>query len=365
MSEREDRLAHHGTNNGYAHSRRLFLGLLVGAAMCGRVRAAESYDAVVGGAHIPGALPSLGAALAKAQQSSAARFRILLTNGEWTEKLIISRPGVEIIGQSQDAVIRFSAAAGHMRPDGSGRWGTSGSATLTVDADDVRLTGLTIRNGFDYLTDRITGASGGAQAVALMLGAGDRFRVRDCTIEGYQDTLYVRSGRALFENCRIAGGTDFIFGGATALFDRCEIISRAVPGAAIQGYVVAPSTPAVQPVGLVFSRCRLVREAGVPDRSVYLGRPWRAGGNMALTGHAAFIDCWMDAHIRPEGWSSMGFTDPAGVRRQLTPQEARLFEFDSRGPGAGQPNATRRFLTADEARSLVDESIFGDWRPRS
>ena len=130
----------------------------------------------------------------------------------------------------------------------------------------------------------------------------------------------------------------------------------------VQGFVAAPSTPEAVPAGLVFDQCRLTREAGLPKHSVYLGRPWRAGGNMKLTGFAAYVDCWMDDHVHPDGWTAMGYTNPAGVRTQLTPQEARLFEARSRGPGAGLARPTRRSL-ADEAASRLTKMMFGGWRP--
>lgn len=237
--------------------------------------------------------------------------------------------------------------------------------TLTVSAPGVTLSNLTIRNSFDYLENARTRAVDGAQAVALSIARGaDRAIVRDCVIEGYQDTLYVQeSCRAWFTGCTISGNVDFIFGGATALFEGCEIRSRFVPGAPIQGFIAAPSTAVEVPAGLIFRTCRLTREAGLPDDSVWLGRPWRAGGNMRLTGAALFDACWMDAHVRREGWTSMGYRDPDGTARQLTPAEARLFERASTGPGAGRASATRKMLDSEHLRWFSREQAFGDWRP--
>ncbi len=355
------------TGSGIAIDRRALLArAVVGSAALtfpASTHARRSPEITVSTRRAPGHVPTLSAALGLAR---AARHpvRIRLTKGIWREKLTIDVPGVTITGDGLGSVLTYGAAAGHRRPDGT-KWGTGGSATLTVTAPDVTLERLTVANDFDYLTDQRTQASGGAQAVALSLAAGaDRTIVRDCRIDGYQDTLYVREGRAWFERCRIAGGTDFIFGGAAARFHACEIVSRAVTGE-IAGFVAAPSTPAAQPVGLVFTDCRLTREAGLADASVYLGRPWRAGGNMALTGSAAFVGCWMDAHIRRDGWTSMGYTASDGRRTQLTPQEARLVEFGSRGPGAGPAAATRRIIDARAARALIDATEFMDWRSRA
>ncbi|URW74376.1 pectinesterase family protein [Sphingomonas donggukensis] len=307
-------------------------------------------------------MASLSAAINMARQLGRPAT-IRLTAGVWREKPVVDVPDLTIVGDGATSVLTFGAAAGLRRPDGT-RWGTGGSATLTVAAPGVTLRNLTIRNDFDYLSDLSSGASGGAQAVALSLAAGaDRSVVRDCAIEGYQDTLYVREGRAWFEDCRILGGTDFIFGGAAARFEDCTIVSRAIPGP-IAGFVAAPSTPAVQPVGLVFHRCRLERERGLADGTVFLGRPWRAGGNMALTGAAAFIDCRMDAHIARSGWTAMGYTAPDGRRTELTPQEARLVEHGSRGPGAAPAADTRRMIDRAAAAALLQATDITNWRPR-
>ena len=287
---------------------------------------------------------------------------IAIAPGVYREKLHVAVAGVTIAATAPGVVIVYGAAAGHIRADG-GRWGTGGSATLTIDAPGVTLRGLTIRNDFDYIADTVSHASGGAQAVALSIGRGaDRTLVERCGIEGYQDTLYV-SARSLFRRCRIAGGVDFIFGGAAAMFQHCAIVTRFVPGVPEQGFVAAPSTLADQPFGLVFDRCHVTREPGVPDGSTWLGRPWRAGGNMAILGAAAFLRCRMEAHILPGGWTAMGFTDPAGVKRLLTPAEARLVEWRSSGPGAGASLPGRRHLSDAQAAAFTQTMILQGWMP--
>lgn len=345
-----------------ALDRRRFVagGLALGVGSRAFALTTGDHGVIVDPVRRPGTVPTLAAALQLADSAGGNPFSIRLRPGTFAEKCVVRTPNVTITGSGPRTIVSFGAAAGLCRPDG-GKWGTGGSATLTVEAPGVTLRDLTIRNSFDFLRDRITQASGGAQAVALSLGRGaDRTRVERCAIEGYQDTLYVQ-GRALFSGCRISGCVDFIFGGAAAWFDGCEIVSRLVPDAEIQGYLSAPSTPADQPFGLVFADCRITREAGVPDASTYLGRPWRAGGNMRLVGASAFLRCWMDAHIRAEGWTAMGFTDPAGQKRLFQPADARLFEFASSGPGAGAAAIGRRLLTASQAAAFTPRTVFDGW----
>ncbi len=292
----------------------------------------------------------------------AGPVEIVIAPGTYREKLTVSVPDVVLTAAGPGVVIVYGAAAGHIAPDGK-PWGTGRTGTMIVEAAGVTLRGLTIRNDFDFIADTVSHASGGAQAVALSLArSADRVFVDRCVIEGYQDTLYVNA-RSLFRRCRIVGGVDFIFGGAPALFQNCAIVTRFVPNALQSGYIAAPSTLANQRFGLVFDRCHVTREAGVPDRSAWLGRPWRAGGNMAILGTAVFLRCRLDAHIKTDGWTAMGFTDPAGVRRMLEPQQARLFEWRSTGPGAAPAGASRRRLTDAEAAAFTPTAILQGWAP--
>jgi pectinesterase len=337
--------------------RRSVIGL--GLAMVPGVALAseDRWDAIVDSVRRPGTVGTIAEALAKA---GGGPFRILLRPGTYVEKLTITQPDVTLQGSGPDSVIAFGAYAGLKKADGSNT-GTSGSATITVNAPGVTFRNLTIRNTYDYIGAKRDNAGNGSQAVALLIGReADRCTVEDCSLEGYQDTLYIQP-RARVTNFRIVGGVDFIFGGGAVWFDRCAIVTRFIPNTDSFGYLAAPSTPASQEFGLVFHRCRIGRERGVTDRSTWLGRPWRAGGNMSLLGQAAFLHCWMDGHIRREGWTSMGYSNPAGERTMLTPQEARMFEYGSTGPGAGPVSETRKLLDAAQAARYTRANVLGDW----
>ena len=329
-------------------------GVLAGMlALPAAARPEAEWDAVVD--------PRTGTLAAALRKATGQPYRILLREGMFTEKLTIETPNLTIVGSGPGTVIQYGAYNGLKKADGS-NWGTAGSATLTIAAPGVTLRNLTVRNSFDFIGAKRDNAGNGAQAVALLIRReGDRTRVENCRLEGYQDTFYLQA-RSRVSGSRIIGGVDFIFGPAAAWFERCEIVTRFVPNTAELGFVAAPSTPAVQPYGLVFSHCRLARERGVSDGSAWLGRPWRTGGDMRLTGQAVFLNCWMDAHIRRGGWTWMGYKGASGEQRQLTPQEARLLEYASRGPGAAPAADTRRMLSAAEASGFTEANVLSGWR---
>lgn len=332
------------------------------------------FDAVVttaatdprGAAH-----SSLAAAVAAAPASGGKPFRILVTAGTWRGQAVIDKPDVHLIGEGRDrSIIVFNQHAA-ARKEGE-------LATVTVHAPGFRAEHLTLANDFDYpgnmpaevAWDR-TGASG-AQALALRLAPGaDRAFFNDVALTGWQDTLYAEAGRSLFRDCYISGCVDFIYGAGTAVFERCEIRSRTRPGKDFHGFIAAPNTDRGQPYGLIFLDCRLTRDPDMPDHTMALGRPWRATkaftdgryGNPDAVGHAAFIRCWMDSHIVPEGWYPMHYNLKSGRRTMYQPEDARLFEYASRGPGAGRASKVRRMLTAKEAALYTPRRLLSGWRP--
>ncbi len=182
-----------------------------------------------------------------------------------------------------------------------------------VNADDFRAENITFENSFGT----------GSQAVALFVDA-DRAEFRNCRFLGWQDTLFVNGAHHSFKDCYIEGHVDFIFGGASAVFENCTIHSKGA------GYVTAHyRTSDDENTGFVFVRSRLTGQN--TGQGVYLGRPWRPYARVV------FIECWLGEHIKPEGWDN--WRDPA---REKT---AWFAEYKSTGPGA---NSTARVAWAKQ-----------------
>jgi len=348
--------------------RRMVLAGGAAALLAGPAGAMAGYDAVVAkpGQSGPAGerFESLGAALATAPV--AGPFRIWLGAGTWTEKLAVRAANVSITGEHRQTTrLRYDAAAGLQDPTGK-PWGTTGSATLTISAPGFRAENLIIENGFDPSEEAQRSGlvlgdwPGGQQAVALMLAAGsDRTILRNADVLGRQDSLFTDSGTALFDRCLVSGTVDFIFGGGRTLLRDCEIQSRRRPATQPQGgCIAAPSTRADQEAGLIFHRCRLTAEPGIPDGSVFLGRPWRPTrsfpdgryGDPQTMGMAAYIDCFMGPHIAPAGWTEMSYNDRNGGRLALQPEAARFYEAGGTGPGARGIRRSRPIDPAARAR---------------
>ncbi len=322
-------------------------------------------------------------ALDAAPDNSSSPWRIALRAGRHYEKLYVRKPNIHLIGDSRNASsITYDAYAGQAKPTayGTGNWTTAGCASLTVTAPGFSAENMTIENGYDYLTndgklatDRTR--TNDPQAVALMLTHGsDRACFKNVTITGHQDTLFVDAGRSYFRDCAISGGVDFIFGAGQTVFEACDIVSRPRTKANVNpfGYVTAPSTQISERYGLVFLRCKLLREsASVPANSTALGRPWhpavnRPDGRYAdpdAIGSSVFIECFMDDHITSDGWFSMTGQQKSGPDRTVFyPQDSRFFEYKSVGPGV-KVNAKRRQLTDAQAADYAATKVLRGWQP--
>ena len=279
---------------------------------------------------------------------------IKLGAGDFYEKVTIARAKTilrgEGAGRSRLMFDAVAKTAGHYH---RANWGTPGSATLTIDADDICIENLTVENTFDYLgndalKDGDPKKNDAGQAVAVLFDIhSDRVLVSDAALLGYQDTLFANGARAYIRRSLVAGNVDFIFGNGQVLIEDSEIRTRnrgsAVAPGEFHSFVAAPSTPLSQPIGIVAYHSRLTREAGVPDDSVALARPWHpttrfADGRYAdpnAVGQVSFFDCSMDAHIHIDHWASMPGTARDGTKTAIfRPQDSRFSESGSTGPGA-------------------------------
>ncbi len=298
-----------------------------------------SYDVVVA-SDGSGNYRTVQAAINAAPGSRTSWYTIYIKNGKYREVVTVDKPYLQLIGQSADAtVITYDNYASRV---GS----TSGSATAFFKAKNFIARNITFENSFDYPNS----SAANKQAVAAEPMA-DRQVFVNCRFTGYQDTLYVRSGRSYFKDCYISGNTDFIFGDGTAVFDNCDIYSRPKNG----GCISAPSTLASTAYGLIFLNCNVTG----PSTGVWLGRPWHpSSSTTSIKSNAVYLNCYLGSHIATNGWTSMSGVYPA---------TERLWEYKNSGPGA-QVNSSRTQLSASQAAGYTVSNILrgsDNWNPES
>jgi pectinesterase len=270
--------------------------------------------------------------------SASNRWVIFVKAGTYRERVYVQREKrfVTLVGEdAARTVLTYGLNATMPGPDGK-PIGTFRTPSTTIDADDFTAENLTFENS----------AGPVGQALAIRVD-GDRVTFRNCRFLGWQDTIFLNRGRQYFEDSYIAGHVDFVFGGATAYFERCHLHCLR------NGYITAASTPREQPHGFVFAHGRITGEPGV---LTYLGRPWRDFAQVS------FLDTTMSDVVRPEGWHNWD--------RPEREKTARYSEVASTGAGAARDGRVSwgRQLTATEAKAMSVESVLrgtDGWNPRA
>ncbi|MBO5145349.1 MAG: pectin methylesterase [Lachnospiraceae bacterium] len=304
----------------------------------------------------------IGEALEAARRFADKEVVIHIAPGTYHERLVIHQDNISFIGADEmQTKITYSDAAYDIMPDGEKR-GTFQTPSVFIDADNFYACHLSFCN------EAGQGDSVG-QALAVYAD-GDRLVFENCRFDGYQDTLFTaplpkkemqpggfkgpkefaprRVGRHLYKNCYLAGNIDFIFGGATAYFENCELFMKNRNDEAksdkVNGYVTAPSTFEGQKYGYVFNGCRFTSDCS--EESAYLGRPWR---NYAK---AVVLNSEIGAHIRKEGWHDWNKKDA---------WDTMFFaEYGNYGAGAGKERAPFvKMLTEEEAAEYTRENVLG------
>ncbi|MFJ2817573.1 pectinesterase family protein [Streptomyces sp. NPDC087294] len=288
---------------------------------------------------------------------------LVIAPGVYRETVLLdpSRTEATWIGSSQnpaDVVIVYNNAAGTPLP-GGGTYGTTGSATTTVQGAGFTARWITFAN--DWLRADHPDFTG-TQAVALKV-QGDRSAFTHCRFLGHQDTLYTdtlsvaASARHYFADCYIEGDVDFVFGRSTAVYERCEFrtLNRTDLGGAPYGFVFAPSTGVDNPYGFLVTGSQITSTA--PNAFYKLARPWVPGSDLTarpmLTVRDTRLGAGIDA-VRP--YTNMADAYPW--------QNQRFAEYLNTGPGAAiTVPAERPQLTAAQARTATRETCFGTWTP--
>ncbi|PTH86435.1 pectate lyase [Streptomyces sp. A244] len=290
--------------------------------------------------------------------NNPARVVIAVKPGTYRElvKVPSNKPHVTIRGTGgsrKDTTIVYNNASGTPKP-GGGTYGTGGSATVAVEADDFQARNLTISNDFDEKANQ--NVIKDQQAVALRTAA-DKVFLDGIIVSGDQDTLLLdtaskdRLGRVYVSNSYVIGNVDFIFGRATAVVDKSVITLKKRWNGTSAGYVTAPSTAANRK-GILIANSTV--NGDVSAGSFYLGRPWHAGGDASLDPQTTVRNTNLSNAIRSTPWTDMsGFSW----------KDDRFAEYANYGAGAGQASSNRPHLSDAQAANQEVADWLAGWTP--
>jgi pectin methylesterase-like acyl-CoA thioesterase len=263
--------------------------------------------------------------------SNTSRVTITIKAGTYREVVTIpsTKPYITLQGLGSSASSTVIVYNNSNASTGS----TTNSSTVFVQSHDVIATNLTISN--DYGT--------GSQAVAAYV-SGDRATFNNVRFIGNQDTLYVKSNRQYYVNSYIEGTVDFIFGGATAVFNACSIYEKRSTG----GPITAANTASSQTYGILIYKSTIT---GATNNTTQLGRPWGAAAQVlyresSLSATIATSQPWID--MSSNSWAS-----------------ARFYEYKNTGSGA-TTNSNRPQMSDSTAASYTPAKYLAgsdSWNP--
>jgi len=301
--------------------------LFFSGSFAGTARAQDIHVHVVAGSDVSTpnttTYPTIQYAMDHAPQPGKdGRLYVHIAPGTYEERVMVtaSRPRTTLVGDPKDPSSVVITAAQNAKSAG----GTFFSETVDIEASDFQADGITFSN--------TAGATGQAVAIAVR---SDRAIFKHCRFLGDQDTLFADYGRQYYTESYIAGGVDFIFGNAAAVFDHVEIHERR------PGYLTAQSrTSADQSTGYVIMNSTVTAD-DLGGKFFYLGRPWRTYARVVV------MNTTLPEQLSPQGWSPW--------RKDDIPQQTFYAEYQNAGPGSatGMRAPWSHQLSPAQARSFA------------
>ena len=315
-------------------------------------------------------------------------------------------------------ILEANKENGYMSFTNPGTGTTSGSywnATVVIGADGFEADGIIFENSFNQYVSKkaaddiivpLSGAKGEKVAPRNSLNAGDtsvqykdyveraaalaimnnykNINFNNCSFISRQDTLYGGVGvTAAFYDCDVYGGTDYIFGGMTAVFAKCDLVfntnDQTESGVKNDvGYITAPQQSSGR--GYLMYNCTVTSTVpGVNSASQKMskpgqfGRPWQAN-----TGEALFYKTIIEktnfngkneSLIQAVGWNS-GLGGESKLSQEYASIElAGVDNTDKRVSWAQvlKADADGKITLADGNTVVTDDTVvaafLGDWNP--
>jgi len=329
------------------------------ALSTGSASAATSGGVVLTVAKSGAPFTSVQAAVNAVPDNSATPYTISIGRGTYEETVAVpaTKLHLSLVGAThnpRDVVIDSANYNGEATATG-GTFGTEGSATVHVKANDFTAEYVTFSNSFDK---RKFPTVTGTQAVAIAM-EGDRQVYEHDVFAGHQDTLLTwdssatTSLRQYVYDSTIEGDVDYIFGNGSLVVDRSHVVALN-DGIYQKAYLTAPATYGTDTYGILITGSTVT--STLAPNQVYLGRAWvpYTGAVPQLVIRNTALPAQMNASNPYLGIS--GATWTAG----------RYFEYDNTGFGADATNANRPQLAdADQATYTAGAYLAGadGWNP--
>lgn len=285
---------------------------------------------------------------------------------------------------------------GYLSKNNPGSGSTDGSywnATVVVSAEGFKADGIVFENSFnqyisekeanDIVVEWETGSKGTrpttagdtsvqersfVERAAAMAVLADNATFTGCKFIGRQDTLYGATDiKVLFNQCDVLGAVDYIFGGMTAVFYKCNLVMNTSEADVDVAYITAAQQAGSR--GYLMYNCNVTSTTpGVDTASQYrskpgyFGRPWAAN-----TSEVVFYNTTVETTDFP-GSEGKSLIAPEGWTDSLGGKSSKMYEFGT-VELSGENNLALRADWAtllseakiDDGATPITLSAFLDW----
>lgn len=185
---------------------------------------------------------------------------------------------------------------------------------------------------------------------------GDRCILENIRARGNQDSVYISEGRIYFKNCDLIGGTDYIYGNATAVFDNCKLGAAGMTDKDYGATITAANTDGNNDYGYLFYNCELYNTRNNITNSMY-GRPWRQDAQ--ITFYNTVIDDNATTGASPAGITAEGWRDMSGNMKE----DARFYEYGTTNKSGEAVDFSKRVKCTNGFGSVLDDWQILEFNP--
>lgn len=208
---------------------------------------------------------------------------------------------------------------------------------------------------------RAKSATERAAAIAL---DGTNAELYNCDFISSQDTFYTNN-TAYVKDCYIEGGTDFVYGGNSVVFEDCTLAWHGYSDTATGGHLTAnkngadpvPGTPNLSANGYLFKNTTVTNSKYYPDNQFAAGSWGRNWGGVQT--QVVFDGVKLDGVDAPEGWVKMSGELSTSILyvENVTDKNGAAVDTSS---ARFNPNGT---MAANGYTQIAPADYFGNWRP--
>lgn len=212
--------------------------------------------------------------------------------------------------------------------------------------------------------DAKTQAATERAAVFTADNSGDNWVLYNCDLISSQDTLH--TGKTGYvKNCYIEGGTDYIFGGNSVLFEDCTLAWHGYSDSAKGGYITACSnsdkpsgTPNLNANGYLFKNCIVTNSKYYPNNKFHAGGWGRNWGGVNC--QVVFKDTNLAEGVPvPGAWNAMTgkLTDSVLFVEGVKKADGTAVDVSGTDHNPSGTMASKNYTI------MKDTDYFGTWTP--